>query len=396
MASKKIKSNNNTKTKTRKKSAVSDKLPGTKQQLGNAGHRITGLHARPVVVPIRRPLHTASGAIDQAALILIDLQLDNGVVGRSYLFAVGAHNLGPIIGLLDAMREMIVGQPSAPFGIERLLRQKYALLGVHNIVLFAMSGIDMALWDANAKSAGLPLARMLGGELDAIAAYNSNGLGIMKPAALAREAKQLVREGFNAVKIRLGRTSAAQDIAAVRAVKRAIGPEVALMSDFNQGLTMNEAIHRGRLLDEEGGLTWIEEPVRADDFAGTARIAAAVDTPIQIGENFMGPEQMAQALAARCCDFVMPDVQRIGGVSGWLRAAAQAEAAGLEMSTHLFPEISVHLMAVTPTRHWLEYVDWATPVLAEPLSVSNGMIQVPDRPGSGISWDEKAVKRFSV
>ena len=263
-------------------------------------------------------------------------------------------------------------------------------------MLFALSGIDVALWDANAKSVDMPLARMLGGQLEAIAAYNSNGLGIMKPTALAREAKQLLQEGCNAVKIRLGRPSAADDIAAVRAVKRAIGPDVALMSDFNQGLTMNEAIHRGRLLDKEGGLTWIEEPIRADDFASTGRIAEAIDTPIQIGENFMGPEQMAQALAARCCDLVMPDLQRIGGVSGWLRAAAQAEAAGLEMSTHLFPEVSVHLMAVTPTRHWLEYVDWATPVLSEPLAASDGYIRVPDRPGTGVTWDEKAVKRYSV
>ena len=131
------------------------------------------------------------------------------------------------------------------------------------------------------------------------------------------------------------------------------------MVDFNQALTVAEAIQRGRMIDDEGGVHWIEEPIRADDFAGCARSDSEVTTPIQIGENFMGPEQMAQALAAGACDYVMPDAQRIGGVTGWMRAAALAQGAGMEMSSHLFPEVSCHLLAATPTCHWLEYVDWA-------------------------------------
>jgi mandelate racemase len=141
---------------------------------------------------------------------------------------------------------------------------------------------------------------------------------------------------------------------------------------------------------------WIEEPVRADDFAGNARVAREVATPIQIGENFMGPEQMAQALAAGACDYAMPDAQRIGGVTGWMRAAALAQAAGMEMSTHLFPEVSCHLLAATPTAHWLEYVDWAAPVLQEPLAVKEGIVEVPARPGAGMAWDEAAVKRYAL
>jgi mandelate racemase len=141
---------------------------------------------------------------------------------------------------------------------------------------------------------------------------------------------------------------------------------------------------------------WIEEPVRADDFAGNARVAREIATPIQIGENFMGPEQMAQALAAGACDYAMPDAQRIGGVTGWMRAAALAQAAGVEMSSHLFPEVSCHLLAVTPTCHWLEYVDWADPVLAEPAKLKDGHVLVPERPGAGMRWDEKAVKRYQL
>src|SRR5213076_3333532 len=154
-----------------------------------------------------------------------------------------------------------------------------------------------------------------------------------------------------------------------------------------------EALKRGRMIDDEGGVYWIEEAVRADDFAGSARLAREIATPIQIGENFMGPEQMAQALAAGACDFVMPDAQRIGGVTGWMRAAALAQGAGVEMSSHLFPEASCHLLAATPTCHYLEYMDWADAIAAEPLEIRNGAAIIPERPGIGMSWDEKAVKK---
>jgi mandelate racemase len=294
------------------------------------------------------------------------------------------------------MAEMLAGDAVAPFDIEKKLRARYTLLGVHNIILFAMSGIDMAAWDALGQAQGLPLVRMLGGTPRPIPAYNSKGLGIMPLKPLAREAAELVKEGFSAVKLRLGRPHAMDDIAALRVVKKAIGPRVTLMVDFNQGLSVAEAVKRGRMIDEEGDVTWIEEPVRADDFAGNARIAREVATPVQIGENFMGPEQMAQALAAEACDFAMPDVQRIGGVTGWMRAAALAQAAGMEMSSHLFPETSCHLLAVTPTCHWLEFVDWADAILEEPMRLKDGHAMIPERAGLGMRWDEKAVKKYQL
>ena len=351
---------------------------------------------RCVDAPMSTPLHTSSGALTSAPLVLIDVETSAGTVGRAYLFAFTRANLKPIAALVQAMGEMITGDPVAPFEIERKLRQKYALLGVHNVVLIAMSGIDMAIWDAHAQHLGQPLACVLGGTVRPVKAYNSKGLGIMPVGSLAANAEKLVNEGFSAVKLRLGRPNAADDVAAVRAVKKAIGDDVTLMADFNQALSVNEALLRGRLLDDEGGLLWIEEPTRADDFEGNARIADALVTPVQIGENFMGPEQMAQALAACASDFVMPDAQRIGGVTGWMRAAALAQGAGCEMSSHLFPEVSCHLLAVTPTCHWLEYVDWAAPVLAEPLVVRDSHGMTPSTPGHGMRWDEEAVKRYAI
>ena len=354
---------------------------------------IRNVSVRAVAPPMKRPLATSTGKLTEASLLLIDLQTDQGIVGRSYLFGLGRHNLPALAKLVEAMAAMVEGDAVAPFDLEKKLRARYTLLGVHNIVLFAMAGIDMAAWDALAQSLGKPLVRVLGGSPRPIPAYNSKGLGILGVNEVAREAVELVEEGFQAVKLRLGRPEAKADLEVLRAVKKAIGPDITLMVDFNQALTVAEAIRRGRMIDDEGGVLWIEEPVRADDFAGNARIARELATPLQIGENFMGPEQMAQALAAGACDYVMPDAQRIGGVTGWMRAAALAQGAGVEMSSHLFPEVSCHLLAVTPTCHWLEFVDWAEPILQEPLVVKEGHVAIPEKP---MVWNEDAVKRYQI
>ena len=354
--------------------------------------KIRGIRARPIAAPLKRRLPTSTGTVAEAALLLIDLETDAGITGRSYLFALGRQNLPPLLKLVEAMAEMVKGDEVAPLDLERKLRARHTLLGVHNIVLFAMSGIDMAAWDALAQSKDMPLVRLLGAAPRPVPAYNSNGLGILPAKDLERQAVELVEEGFRAVKLRLGRPEATQDIEALRVVRKAIGEKTILMVDFNQALSVAEAMRRGRMIDAEGGVLWIEEPVRADDFAGCARVAREVATPIQIGENFMGPEQMAQALAAGACDYAMPDAQRIGGVTGWMRAAALAQAAGMEMSSHLFPEVSAHLLAATPTCHWLEFVDWAGPILQDPLQVKDGMVT----PGEGLAWDEKAVQKYLI
>jgi len=205
----------------------------------------------------------------------------------------------------------------------------------------------MCAWDALAQAAGLPLVKLLGGEAKPVRAYNSCGLWIQPLGPLADDAE------------------AAEDVAAVRAVKKRVG------DNYNQRHTVNEAIRRGRMLDGEG-LDWIEEPVRHDDYVGCARIAADLTTPIQTGENLVDTFELIHALEAKAMDYVMPDLQRIGGVTGWMRAAAITHAYGMEMSSHLFPNTARISSAVTPTAHWLEYMDWAVPVVAEPVQVKDG------------------------
>ena len=358
--------------------------------------KITNIRARAVSTPIKRPSLSASGAIDSAALVLIDLETDGGITGRTYLFAFTPAMLKPTVLCVEALAEMIRGDEVAPLVIDAKLRKRFTVFDVHGILGQALAGVDMALWDALAQSQGLPLARALGAEIRPIRAYNSCGLWIQEPFKVADEAEKLLAEGnFSAVKMRIGRPEIKDDLAAVRNVKKRIGNDVCLMSDFNQSLTVNEAILRGRALDDEG-LYWIEEPIRHDDYAGCARIAAEVATPIQIGENLLNNLEMQKAIDADAAKYYMPDVQRIGGVTGWLRAATLAHTHALDMSSHLFPEISAHLLAATPTCHWLEYMDWAAAILKQPIEVKDGHVLIPDRHGTGIEWDEKAVKTFLV
>jgi mandelate racemase len=228
-----------------------------------------------------------------------------------------------------------------------------------------------------------------------VRAYLGNGIGIIPVAEVSDAAAKLASQGLPAIKIRLGREVFADDLAAVQAARRSIPEDVVLMADFNQSLTVAEAIRRGKALDAEG-LHWIEEPVRADDFEGCARVAAAVSTPVQIGENFSSAFEMHAALRSRASDLAMVDAQQIGGVTGWLAAAALAQTYGTELSSHLFQEVSAHLLAVSPTGAWLEYMNAADPILAEPLAVVGGRASASTRPGIGIVWDDKAVQKYRV
>ncbi len=357
--------------------------------------RIRRLQARAVNVPLGRPIQTGGGLVATAPLVLVDLETEEGLTGASYVFCYTTLALRPVAQLLGNLAEVVEGHEVAPVVLGQSLSQRFRLLGSQGITGMAMAGIDMAAWDALAKAAGLPLVRLLGGDLRPVRAYNSCGLGIIGPEHAAAEARELAAPGFRALKVRLGYPDLETDVAVVRAVREAAGPHVALMADYNQSLSVPEAIRRGRRLDDEG-LAWIEEPTLAEDYAGHALIRREVRTPIQAGENWWGVREVGKALEAGACDLVMPDVMKVGGVSGWLRAAALAEAAGTPISSHLFPEFSAHLLAATPARDWLEYAEFANPVLQEPVRVAHGEVALRDTPGAGVAWDEDAVRRYLV
>lgn len=355
--------------------------------------KLRAVTARPVNVPLARPLQTGGGAVTTAPLVLVDLETDAGITGSTYVFCYTPLALGPVARLIENLNEVLAGEALAPLDLEARLQRSVRLLGNQGFVGMAIAAVDIAAWDAHAKAAGLPLVRLLGGSPRPIPAYNSKGLGIIGAERAAAEALELVAEGFGAIKLRLGYADTATDLAVARAVRAALGDAVHVMSDYNQCLSVAEAQLRVRALDGEG-LYWIEEPTRCDDYEGHAAIRAVSPIPIQLGENCWGPHDMEKALSAGACDYFMADAMKIGGVTGWLRAAALAEARGVLLSCHLFPEVSAHLLAASAGRHWLEYVDWASPILANPQAVVDGSIAAREDPGIGLTWDEDAVARF--
>jgi mandelate racemase len=329
-------------------------------------------------------------------LVLIDLLTEEGIIGRSYLEPYIAKSMRYLVPALNDLGALLKGRKVAPIELFDAARKSLQFVGYEGLSMIAASGLDMATWDALAKAANLPLCVMLGGSIGPVKCYNSNGLFLKEPGALAEEALELRDEGgFAGLKLRLGRERAADDLAALDCVRKAVGEDMQLMVDFNQGLDLAEALQRCHMIDDHG-LAWIEEPIVYDNLDGYARLAAELKTPLQIGENFYGPREMHKALQKQACDLVMPDFMRIGGVTGWMRAAAIAGAAGIPVSTHLYPEVAAHMMRITETAHWLEWQDWANPILKTPYQLKNVLLHIPDVPGIGLEWNEEAVEAHLV
>jgi mandelate racemase len=357
---------------------------------------ITGVRVRRVIVPARRPLRAAVADLREVPFLLIDLETRGGVTGRmlGFTFArMGLALLPPVIeelGRFGKGRALSLAELPA---FHDACQRKLTMLGHEGVMQMALSMFDMTVYDALARAAGMPLYKLLGAQSVAIPTYNSCGLGLMEPKELAREAKELAAEngGYRHVKMRLGRSRAADELAAIRAVREAIGPDVLLSADFNQALPALSAYDTCRAIDGQG-LVWIEEPVLYDDYDTQARLATKLTTPIQIGENWYSWRVGKAAIEKGACDNIMPDVLRIGGVTGWLRLARVAEASGVPFSSHLSPDFSAHLLAATPTRHWLEYMDWAQELTQNPTVPEAGFVRPKETPGAGIEWNERAIE----
>ena len=358
--------------------------------MSTATATIRSVKARAVVAPIARPVKNAFGVIEAAPLVLIDIVTDQGVTGRSYIFAYAKLTLKPLVHLIEQIGGDLTGKAIAPFDLMAEMDAKFRLLGWQGLVGMAVSGLDMAFWDALGQLAGQPLARLLGGSPRPIRAYDS--YGVVDPVADEKDLRRSLDRGFRGIKIKGGDGDLDNDERVVKAVRGLIGPDIALMLDFNQSLEPSEASRRiDRLAAYD--LHWIEEPVAAENLQGHAKVRTTSPISIQSGENWWFPRGFAEAIAADASDFIMPDLMKVGGVTGWLRVAGQAEAASIPMSSHLFAEASSHMLAVTPTAHWLEVLDLARAILAEPIEIVDGTITARG-PGLGLSWDEAAVAKY--
>jgi mandelate racemase len=353
---------------------------------------IRSITARAVDVPISRPVKNAFGVIRSAPLVLIDVSTDQGLTGRSYIFGYARLALKPLVQLIGEIGSDLTGKVVAPFDLMAQMDAKFRLLGWQGLVGMAVSGLDMAFWDVLGQAAGQPLATLLGGSPRPIRAYDS--YGAVDPVADEGDLRRSLDQGFRGIKIKGGDGDLANDERVVKTVRGLIGPDIALMVDFNQSLDPSEASRRIERLAPYD-LHWIEEPVAAENLQGHADVRATSPVSIQSGENWWFPRGFAEAIAAGASDFIMPDLMKVGGVTGWLRVAGQAEAASIPMSSHLFAEASAHMLAVTPTAHWLEVLDLARAIVADPIEVVDGTVTARGH-GLGLSWNEAAVAKYLV
>ena len=307
------------------------------------------LTARPVLLKLERPVIARIATIADWPLILIDLETEEGVVGRTYLEPYTPKTMRHLVPALHDLGAMFKGRRIAPGDLYEAARKSLHFVGYQGISMIAVAGVDMAAWDALARAADLPLCVLLGGSVGPVKAYNSSGLWLKTPVETADEAVELREEGgFTGLKLRLGRDRISEDIETIEKVRGKVGDDTRLMVDFNQGLDLAEAMDRCRGIDDLG-LAWIEEPIVYDNLDGYAKLAADLKTPVQMGENFYGPRELHKALQRNACDLVMPDFMRIGGVTGWMRAAAIANKAAKSSSRATAVE-TVAFVAPMPAR----------------------------------------------
>ncbi len=354
---------------------------------------ITGLTVRVVNPPLATPHATASGIVASFPMVLVDLETDAGIVGRAYVFTYSMLYAPAVAQLLRSLGEALPGQPCDAAALRALLRQRFRLVGPHGFTMMAAAAIDMAAWDVACKLAGQPLYALLGGMRRGTAAYAPVGLSGTEGAA--READAALELGYTSVKAKIGYPTLQTDRDVIHILRKTLGAVGSVMVDYNQSLDVPTAIARGRGLDDEG-LAWIEEPTTAEDYAGHALIKAAVQTPIQAGENWWGPLEFSKAIDAGASDLLMPDVMKVGGISAWLEIATLAQTHALPLSSHLFPEVSAHLLAASPTAAWLEWTDWSTPIVVQAPALKDGAVWPGEAPGIGLEWNEAAVRRWQV
>ncbi len=238
--------------------------------------------------------------------------------------------------------------------------------------------------------------RFLGARRARVPAYYSSGFwNQVTLDGMLETAGRILAHGYRTMKVRLDKGPIAEQVRRLGAVRASVGADTGLMVDAGRRFDVTHAVRLGREL-EQFNLNWIEEPVAGDDHAGEARVAAALDTPIASGESVFSFVEFQHMVEGHCVDVLMPDLQRVGGPSEFLRIGHMAAAANMPVSSHLAPQMSLSLLAALPNATFLEVMPWASPLYAEPLEIENGEAIVPERPGWGFSLDPKALQRYAA
>jgi L-alanine-DL-glutamate epimerase-like enolase superfamily enzyme len=344
----------------------------------------------PLVVGLPTPTETRE-------FVTLELGTDQGLVGVGITFFGGALTAA-LRRAVDSLAPLLVGDdPTRVEAIAAKLRRLAGSSGPGGIFTLALSAIDIACWDLKGKAVGQPVAALLGGLRDRVPTYASGAL--MRPHPidyLAKAGPRLRDMGFRQMKMQCGsEPTVAASVERVRVMREAIGADVDLMCDINQLWSVNQAIEIGRRI-EPYHLFWLEDPTAHDDYAGLARIADNLTTPIAAGEYHYGIVPFRHMLEARSIDIVMIDLLRAGGITHWMKIAGMAEAFNLPVVSHLVPELHVHLIAAIPNGLTVEYMPWTLRLWEETPKLEHGQLVVPAKPGLGLAFDQAALKRYQV
>jgi len=332
--------------------------------------------------------------------VVVKVTTEGGLAGYGESHHGRAHT--SIAQLVNTtLRTLVLGMSAADVtGVwNKIYSKQLASHGMGAGCAMAMSGIDMALWDIRGKALNLPLWKLLGGARERVPTYASGAL--MRGLSLDRvvtAAGRLKEKGFREMKTQLalpGETTPAIEVERMRRVREAIGPDIKLMCDINQRWRPEQAIQIGSRVEEEGiGLFWLEDVTTFDDYAGLARVTAALKTPIAGGEYVWGIVPFRHMIEARSVDVVMVDLARVGGVTQWMKVAGMAEAFNLPIVSHVMPEILLHMVAACPNGLTVEYMPWMLALYEETPEIKDGHLVLPQKPGLGLKFDEKAIKSF--
>jgi D-arabinonate dehydratase len=345
---------------------------------------ITDIRTHLLSVPYTDPPKTGFLTLPLIDLLVVEVETRSGVIGVGHLhpLAGGMHTIEMCIH--EMLEPLLLGEDARD--VERLWQKMWQatfIQGRMGITVMAMSALDIALWDAAGIQAGQPLWKLWGGHGDPLPIYGSGCFRGLGHDGMIEKAQRFVAQGFSAIKMQVAHCfTHDEDIANVRDMRAALGDDIDIMIDVNQGWTADEAIAVARHFDDHG-IAWLEEPVLADDFDGYHAVASAIRTPLAGGENHFTHHDLKPFLVSGEVPILQPDVMR-GGYTELRVIADLANRAGLKIAPHLFPELMSHLNASIPNALWLEYMGWYDHLWVESLTPTNGYLTPPDRPGHGL------------
>jgi L-talarate/galactarate dehydratase len=364
--------------------------------------KISRIQSQILVLPEADPLANSPENPNAARpIVTLRIGTDDGIEGLAVTFYGGAMTRS-LKAAVDELGALTIGEdPLRLEGIIAKLRAAAGGSGPGGMFTLALSAIDIALWDIRGKALNQPLWKLLGGARERVAIYASGSLRRnLSLDEVATAARRLKEKGFREAKMQLalpGATSPAKEVERAKTVREALGPDIKLMCDINQRWRPEEAIDIGRRVEDAGvGLFWLEDVTAHDDYAGLARVNAALATPIAGGELVYGLVPFRHMIEARSVDYVMIDLIRVGGITQWMKVAGMAEAFNLPVVSHVVPEIHSHLVAAVPNGLTVEYMGWMLKLFDGVATLDNGELVLSDRPGLGLAFNQETIKRFGV